>query len=107
MMTAGLQVVLLVFALVGFAGTGASLAVARGRSTLDGEYDAGMMGVAAMLFIFGTLCTIASSGIAGVLAFGGVVVWVAYVVTAQRVGMFDIETGWPHEEEAAEPRQRR
>jgi threonine/homoserine efflux transporter RhtA len=41
----------------------------------------------------------------GVLAFGGVVLWVGYVVTAQRVGLFRIESGWPEEAQAAEPRQ--
>jgi hypothetical protein len=53
MMTAGLQIILLMFALVGFAGTGASMAVANSRRKVDGERDAGMLGVAAMLFIFG------------------------------------------------------
>lgn len=107
MMTAGLQMVLLGFAMVGFAGTGASLAVAQGRRKLDGDRDAGMLGVAAMLFVFGSLCTVAGSGVLGVLAFGSVVLWVGYVVTAQRVGLFEIETGWPQQEEAAEPRQTR
>jgi threonine/homoserine efflux transporter RhtA len=107
MMTAGLQLVLLGFATVGFAGTGASLAVAQGRRRVDGDRDAGMLGVAAMLFVFGTLCTVAGSGLVGVLAFGGVVVWVGYVVTAQRVGLFQIETGWPEERAPAEPRQTR
>jgi threonine/homoserine efflux transporter RhtA len=106
MMTAGLQVVLLGFATIGFAGTGASLAVARGRSRMEGERDAGMLAVAAMLFVFGFLCALASSGMAGVLAFGGVVLWVGYIVTAQRVGLFAIETGWLEETTPAEPRQR-
>jgi threonine/homoserine efflux transporter RhtA len=106
MMTAGLQIVLLGFATIGFAGTGASLAVAQGRRKIDGEQDAGMLAVAAMLFVFGALCTLASSGLAGVLAFGGVVLWVGYVVTAQRVGLFEIETGWLEETTPAEPRQR-
>jgi threonine/homoserine efflux transporter RhtA len=107
MMTAGLQMVLLGFAMVGFAGTGASLAVAQGRRRLDGDRDAGMLGVAAMLFVFGSLCTVAGSGVLGVLAFGGVVLWVGYVVTAQRVGLFEIETHLPQEQETAEPRQTR
>jgi threonine/homoserine efflux transporter RhtA len=107
MMTAGLQVVLLGFATIGFAGTGASLAVARGRSRMDGERDAGMLAVAAMLFVFGVLCTLASSGVSGVLAFGSVVLWIGYVVTAQRLGMFRIETAaFPAEATEAEPQQR-
>jgi threonine/homoserine efflux transporter RhtA len=104
MMTAGLQVVLLGFAAVGYAGTGASLAVARGRSRLDGERDPGMIGVAIMLFIFGTLCTLASSGPLGVIAFGGLTLWIGYVVTAQRIGLFRIETAWPEHVEAEESR---
>lgn len=107
MMTAGLQLVLLVFAVIGFAGTGASLAVARGRYVKDGERDAGMIGVAVMMFVFGSLCTMVGSGILGVVAFGGVMLWVGYVVTAQRVGLFRIETGWLEESHAAEPRQTR
>jgi threonine/homoserine efflux transporter RhtA len=106
MMTAGLQIVLLGFATIGFAGTGASLAVANGRRRMDGERDAGMLAVAAMLFVFGSLCALASSGVLGVLAYGGVIGWVGYVVTAQRVGLFQIETGWLEENTPAEPRQR-
>jgi threonine/homoserine efflux transporter RhtA len=106
MMTAGLQLVLLGFAVIGFAGTGAALAVARGRRLNDGEYDAGMLGVAVMMFLFGSLCTMVGSGVIGVFAFGGVMLWVGYVVTAQRMGLFRIETGWLEETQAAEPRQR-
>jgi hypothetical protein len=106
MMTAGLQIILLVFAMIGFAGTGAALAVARSRYVSDGERDAGMLGVAAMLFVFGALCTLVGSGVSGVAAFGGVMLWVGYIVTAQRVGLFRIETGWPEEAAAAEPQQR-
>lgn len=107
MMTAGLQLVLLMFAMIGFGGAGASLAVARSRRVEDGEYDGGMLGVAAMLLVFGTLCTLVGSGISGVLAFGGVVLWLGYVVTAQRIGIFRIESGSPEEEQAEEPRQTR
>jgi hypothetical protein len=105
MMTAGLHVILLFFALVGFGGTGASLAVANSRRKVDGERDTGMLGVAIMLFVFGALCTAIGSGILGVLAFGGVVTWVGYVVTAQRMGIFQIESGFPAEARETEPRQ--
>jgi threonine/homoserine efflux transporter RhtA len=105
MMTAGLQMILLVFALVGFGGAGASFAVANSRRRVDGERDAGMLGVAAMLFIFGTLCTAVGSGFLGVAAFGAVVTWVGYVVTAQRVGLFRIESGLLEEARETEPRQ--
>jgi hypothetical protein len=105
MMTAGLQLVLLMFALVGFAGGGASLAVARSRQVAEGEYDTGMVGVASMLLIFGMLCTAVGSGLLGVLAFGGISTWAGYVITAQRLGLFTIETGWREEAREAEPRQ--
>ncbi|HSJ25489.1 MAG TPA: hypothetical protein VK929_12505 [Longimicrobiales bacterium] len=105
MMTAGLQVVLLVFALIGFAGAGACLAVARSRQVADGEYDTGMLGVAGMLFVFGALCTVVGSGLLGVLAFGSITLWAGYVITAQRVGLFRIETGWMEEARETEPRQ--
>ncbi|HSJ07160.1 MAG TPA: hypothetical protein VK936_10675 [Longimicrobiales bacterium] len=105
MMTAGLQLVLLGFALVGFAGAGVSLAVVRLRGR-EGERDGGMIAVTGMLLVFGALCAVAGTGLLGVLAFGGVATWVAYVVTAQRVGLFRIETGWLEETLPAEPRQR-
>lgn len=106
-MTAGLHMILLMFATVGFAGTGASLAVARARHMSEGQHDPGMLGVAAMLFVFGALCTVVGSGVPGVLAFGGVIGWVGYVVAAQRVGLFEIETGFLEETCASqEPRQR-
>jgi hypothetical protein len=107
-MTQGLRFVLLIFALVGFAGAGASLAVARYRKLADGERDLGMMGVAVMLFIFGALCTLIGAGFAGVFAFGGVVVWASYLFMAQRLGIFRIEAGGPPsaEEEATEEPKR-
>jgi hypothetical protein len=107
MTTAGLQLVLMVFAIAGFAGTGASLAAARTRFMKDGEWDAGMLGVAGMLFMFAALCITFGSGLAGVMAVGGVMLWVGYVVTAQRLGLFRIETDWPEAAHAEEPRQAR
>jgi hypothetical protein len=105
MMTAGLHMILLVFAVIGFTGTGAALAVARGRYVHEGERDIGMMGVAGMMFMFGVLCMSIGSGLLGVAAFGGVMLWVGYIVAAQRVGLFRIETGWMEEACPAEPRQ--
>jgi len=95
--TPALQVVLLVFAGVGFGGAGASMAVSRCRWLAEGERDLGMLGVAAMLGIFGTLCTIVSVGALGVLAYGTVAGWAAYVIMAQHLGLFAIEV------ERAEP----
>ncbi|HLU26393.1 MAG TPA: hypothetical protein VKZ58_11885 [Longimicrobiales bacterium] len=92
-MSESLRIILLLFALVGYAGTGASLAVNRYRRLTEGERDVGMVGVAAMLFIFGMLCTTVGVGLAGVPAFGGVVIWASYTFMAQHMGMFTIETG--------------
>ena len=72
-MTQGLQLVLLFFALFGYAGAGASLAVARYRRLSDGERDLGMIGVAVMLLLFGALCTLVGVGASGIPAFGGVI----------------------------------
>lgn len=100
----GLRVVLLLFALVGYAGAGAALAVARFRWLNGRERDPGMLGVAAMLGAFGALCTAVGTGLAGVLAFGAVAVWASYLFMARRMGMFRIEAGRPRrtEEEPAE-----
>lgn len=104
-MTTGLRLILLLFALVGFTGAGASLAVSRHRQTVDGESDVGMLAVAVMLFVFGSLCTVVAAGMAGVFAFGAVVLWIAYVATAQRVGLFRVESGRLEVAPTEEPRQ--
>lgn len=87
-----MRFMLLLFALVGFAGAGAALAVARSRFIAEGERDLGLGGIAAMFAIFGALCTLAASGLFGVLAFGGVAVWASYLLTAQQLGLLTIET---------------
>ncbi|MFW6079756.1 MAG: hypothetical protein ACODAE_09050 [Gemmatimonadota bacterium] len=92
-MTVGLQIILLLFAVVGFGGTGASLAVARYRRLADGERDLGMWCVAAMLFLFGALCTGVGVGLSGILAFGGVVILVSYMFMARQMGMFEVDSG--------------
>jgi hypothetical protein len=108
-MSQGLQIVLLLFAVVGYGGAGASLAVARHRQVSEGERDFGMIAVAGMLLIFGALCTAVGVGLVGVFAFGGVVVWASYVFMAQHMGLFRIEaTHAPpssEEEQAEEPRR--
>ena len=88
----GMRFMLLLFALAGFAGAGAALAVARYRLLSEGERDLGLAGIAGMCLIFGALCTLAASGLFGVLAFGGVAVWASYLIMAQRLGLFTIET---------------
>lgn len=82
---------LLVFALIGFSGAGAAFAVARHRLMAEGEQDLGLHGIALMFLAFGALCTIAASGLFGVLAFGGVTAWASYLLMARRLGLFQIE----------------
>ncbi len=108
-MSQGLQLVLLLFAIVGYGGAGASLAVARHRRLADGERDFGMLAVAAMLFVFGALCTAVGVGLAGVFAFGGIVLWASYVLMAQHMGLFRIESSQapPSSEEQTEETGRR
>lgn len=105
-MTTGLRIVLLLFAVVGFTAAGASLAVARNRFVAEHENDVGMMAVSIMLIVFAALCTAVAVGFAGVLAFGGVVLWASYVATAQRVGLFRIEVNRSEETPVAGPSQR-
>jgi hypothetical protein len=100
-MTAGLTLMLLAFAGVAFAGAGAAMAVMRLRTTEQGERDLGLVSVVVMLVTFGALCAILSAGFGAIFGFGGVVMWVAYILTAHRIGMFRVEVGprqpWPEE----------
>jgi hypothetical protein len=93
--TQGMRLMLLAFALVGFAGAGAALAVARYRLMVDGERDLGLAGITLMFLTFGALCTIAASGVFGVIAFGGVALWGSYLLMARRLGLFQIEARRP------------
>lgn len=104
-----MRFILLAFAMVGFAAAGAALAVTRNRLMGEGERDFGLGAIAAMFLLFGTLCTVAASGVFGVLAFGGVVTWASYLIMAQRLGLFSIETrpGPPPEREPSEYLKRR
>lgn len=92
-MTAGLTTMLLVFSGVAFAGAGAALGILRYRLREHGEHDLGLVSVVAMLSLFGSLCALLGAGFGAILGFGGVVLWVSYVLTAQRVGLFRIESG--------------
>jgi hypothetical protein len=106
-MNLGLEIVLLLFALVGYIGTGASLAVARYRALDDGQIDVGMLGVALMLLIFGAICTAVAVGGYGILAVGGVATWASYVATARQIGLFAIDIATPSEPSPAPPSESR
>jgi len=107
-MSYGVQLVLLIFAAVGYCGAGVALAVSRERKLLEGARDLGMLGVAGLLVSFAVLCTVVSVGGLGILAFGGVLLWASYIFMAQHIGLFRIEPGSPPstEEEASEAPRR-
>ena len=105
MMSLGLEIILLGFAVVGYAGTGASLAVARYRALEEGRRDLGMLGVAAMLFLFGAICTSVAVGALGIPALGAVATWLSYVIMAGQIGLFSIEVT-PPLEPSPEPQPR-
>ena len=103
-MNFGLEFVLITFALVGFIGAGASLAVARYRTLEDGKADVGMIGVAAMLVMFASVCTSVAVGPFGVAALGAIAIWASYVVMARQIGMFAVEIATPSELVVAQTR---
>lgn len=87
----GLELVLLSFALIGYIGTGASLAVARYRLLDAGEWDYGMLGVGGMLLVFAAVCTSVAVGWLGVAAIGLVTIGISYVIMARQIGLFWVE----------------
>lgn len=103
-----MRLMLLMFAMVGFGAAGAALAASRYRLLGEGERDYGLIAMAVMFMTFGALCTIAASGLFGIVAFGGVVVWASYVLMGQRLGLFSIEShpSPPPEREPTEHRTR-
>jgi hypothetical protein len=105
-MALGVRIVLLILALVAYAAGGAALAVVRSRSFAEGRRDLGMTSVAGSLIVVGALCTTAGGGLMGILAFGGVTVWASYIATAQRLGVFQVQTGIPQEPALEEHRRR-
>ena len=100
-MASAVKIALLIFAALGFAGAGAALAVGRLRQLTDGEADFGMRSLAFVLAAFSAICTVSAAGYVGVLAFGGVIVWCSYVLSAQHVGVFTIELFKRRESEPA------
>jgi hypothetical protein len=84
------------FAAIAFAGAGVAFAVGRARELSEAETDVGMRAVTALLFGFGAVCMSVATGFSGILAFGGVVAWAAYMFSAQRVGVFRLLAGDDH-----------
>jgi hypothetical protein len=101
-----IRIGLLLIALAAYVAGGAALAVLRSRTLHEGRSDYGMLSVSAALLSVGSLCTAAATGLSGVLAFGGLSVWASYVATAQRLGLFHIETASFEEAAMEEPHRR-
>jgi hypothetical protein len=96
-----IKLALLMFAALGFAGAGAALAVGRMHDLESGDHDIGMRALALVLAVFSAICTASAAGVAGVAAFGGVIMWCSYVLWAQRIGVFRIEYFKPRASEPA------
>ncbi len=99
------RIVLLLLALIAFAAGGAALAIVRSRGLREQGRDPGMMAVALSLIVVGALCTAAATSLGGILALGGVSVWASYILTAQRLGVFRVQTGQQEPEVLEEPRR--
>lgn len=96
----GVYIMLLLFAVAGYGGGGAILAAVRHRFVNDGEKDFALVAMAGMLFGFGVICTLVGLSWAGVPALGGIVGFVSYAITAERLGLFVIEVAEQHGSEA-------
>jgi hypothetical protein len=105
-MTAWIRIGLLLIALVTFAAGGAALGVVRMRGLHDGGADWSMISVAFALISVGGVCTAAATGFLGILAFGGVTVWASYILTAQRIGLFRVQSTTFEEPTIEEPHHR-
>ena len=103
-MSSTITITLLFFAAVSFAGAGIALAIGRAREIADFTTDIGMRSVATLLLVFGATCAYLSTGFTTVLAFGAVITWASYVMTAQRVGVFEIVKWRPFEDTVEERR---
>ena len=91
-MTVGLAALVLLFGMLAYGGAGACAAVARARA-VEHEREVGMMGVAALLLGFGVLCSVVLGGVAAALAIGAPAAVATYLLTAQRAGLFRLESG--------------
>ena len=105
-MTAWIRIGLMLVALVAFAAGGAALGVVRVRQLHEGRIDWSMVSVAGAVICVGALCTAAAAGLIGILAFGGVSVWASYILTAQRMGLFRVQSSTFEEHTIEEPRSR-
>jgi len=65
-----------------------------------------MLGVAAMLVLFGAVCTTVAAGWLGVPALGGIAIWTSYVLMARQIGLFSIEVIPPFEPAPEQPQSR-
>jgi predicted ThiF/HesA family dinucleotide-utilizing enzyme len=92
-MSIAVRIVLLACAAASFAGVGASAAIRRFRDMQEMPDDQGFTAIAGMLLISGALCAEIAGGVAAVTAILIPVAGAAYAVTAQRLGVFRIETG--------------
>lgn len=92
MMNLWVRLSLLLIGLVAWVAAGAALATLRFRTHRGQRHDIGLAAVASALLGVGALCSAAASGLVSILAFGGVSVWVSYIITAQRIGLFRLES---------------
>lgn len=81
---------LLFFAALGFSGAGVAYAVGRAHEVAEAESDFGMRALSVLLFGFGAVCTYVAAGLSGVLAYGGTLSWFSYVLSAHRLGVFEV-----------------
>jgi hypothetical protein len=94
-MTIFVRIIVLACAAASFAGTGASVAIRRFRTLEEMPDDQGFTAIAGMLFVAGTLCAGLAGGLSAIPAILVPVGCAAYALTAQRLGVFRIETGAP------------
>jgi len=92
--TPGWRIFLVLTSATFFVGAGASLALGRYRRQATADLDFSALG-AGVVSLFASVLLIPAAGILAVPAFGAVVGWVGYLVAAQRLGLFSVETGDP------------
>lgn len=93
-MTPGWRLILVLMSGTFYAGAGAALALGRFRRQAEAELDFSALG-AAVVFFFASVLVIPAAGFLAIPAFGMVASWLGYVVSAQRLELFRVETGPP------------